>query len=407
MSVFHYNAYNSSGKEVTGSIEARNSKEAMERLKGDGLFPKELTSTSAAERRSFSIASLRKKKTRIRPIELASVTRQLSTLLSSGSTLYDALAILIEEIDNKGFTDTLTKVKEDVSAGSTLAGALSAHPLIFPEMYIRMVEAGEESGTLDSVLLRLSELMEVRAAISEQVKTAFMYPIVVTTVCFAVLGFLLIYVIPKITRVFEDSEAAMPFVTEVLLFVAAALRNFWPVLLIAGFAAYLAYRPLMRRPGFKAASDRVLLKLPYIGALLKVYYAASLSRTLGSLLSTGVPILMALDMTAKVLNQAVYSDILAKAGKQVTEGAALSGALRGNSMIPNLLVHMISIGERSGKLDELLLKAADSYEKDFERSITRALSMLEPALIVFMGGIVGFIVLAILLPIFELNQLIK
>ncbi len=406
MSVFRYNAYNASGKEVAGSIEARSSKEAMERLKGDGLFPKEITSASGSARRTFSVSSLRRKK-KIGPVELASATRQLSTLLSSGATLFDALAILIEEIENKSFTDTLTTVKEDVSAGSTLAGALAAHPLVFPEMYVRMVEAGEESGTLDSVLLRLSELMEVRAAISEQVRTAFMYPIVVTTVCFAVLGFLLVYVIPKITRVFENSEAALPLVTEVLLFVAAALKNFWPVFLIIAFAAYFAYRPLMRKPAFKAAVDRTLLRLPYMGGLLRVYYAASLSRTLGSLLSTGVPILRALDMTAKVLNQNVYNGILAKSEKQVTEGAALSNSLRGTGQIPDLLVHMISIGERSGKLDELLIKAADAYEKDFERSITRALSMLEPALIVFMGGIVGFIVLAILLPIFELNQLIK
>ncbi len=406
MSLFRYNAYNSSGKEVAGSIEARNSKEAMERLKGDGLFPRELTSASETERRSFSISSLKRKK-KIRPIELASATRQLSTLLSSGATLFDALGILIEEIENKSFTSTLTTVKEEVSGGSTLAGALSAHPLIFPEMYIRMVEAGEESGTLDSVLLRLAELMEVRASISEQVRTAFMYPIVVTTVCFGVLGFLLVYVIPRITKVFENSEAALPFVTEVLLFVAAGLRNFWPVFLIIAFAAYFAYRPLMRRPGFKASVDRILLKLPYMGGLLRVYYAASLSRTLGSLLSTGVPILRALDMTGKVLNQKVYDGILKRAEKQVTEGAALSSALRGTGQIPDLLVHMISIGERSGKLDELLLKAADAYEKDFERSITRALSMLEPALILFMGGVVGFIVLAILLPIFELNQLIR
>ena len=404
MSKFHYSAYNASGKEVAGSLEARSHKDAKEQLKGEGLFAKELTLAAAAKKRRRSIFSRTRK---VGTAELSSATRQLSTLLGSGATLYDSLNILIAEIQSDTFIATLTKVKDEVSAGRTLAGALSEHPIIFPEMYIRMVEAGEESGTLDSVLVRLADFMEVRARISEQVKTALLYPAVVTTVSFGVLGFLLVYVVPKITRIFEDSDVSLPLVTVVLLFVAWGVRTFWPALLVIAGLAFFGYKPALRRPGVKSFVDRSLLKLPYISGVLTTFYSAGLSRTLGSLLSTGVPILRALEMTKNVLNHTVYDVIFEKAEREVTEGAPLSATFKGTKVVPDLMVHMIAIGERSGKLDELLLKAADSYEKEFERSITRALAMLEPALIVFMGGIVGFIVLAILLPIFELNQLIK
>ncbi|MEE8575286.1 MAG: type II secretion system F family protein, partial [Thermodesulfobacteriota bacterium] len=214
------------------------------------------------------------------------------------------------------------------------------------------------------------------------------------------------FVIPKITRIFEDSEAALPFVTVVLLFVVNTLRGYWPFMLIATALIIFGVRYYKRTPAGKRVYDTILLRLPYFGKLLKTFYAATFARTLSSLLESGVPILKALNMTSKVLNNSLFDDLIRKSIREITEGGSLSMSFKGTTLFPSLFVHMVSIGEKSGELDGLLLKAADTYEGDFERSITRALAIIEPVLIITMGIVVGFIVLAILLPIFQLNDLV-
>ena len=212
MSLYTYNAYDASGKAVSGKVEAADQAEARRRLKQDGLYAKELRAEVAASARKSRFARPAR---RVKTIELSTATRQLSTLLSSGAPLLEAMDMLIEETRSESFTKVLKRVREEVTGGSSLANALSADGRVFPEMYIRMVEAGEESGTLDAVLMRLADYLEARSRILERVRTAFLYPAVVTTVLIAVLGFLLAYVVPSITRIFEDSDAALPFVTVV------------------------------------------------------------------------------------------------------------------------------------------------------------------------------------------------
>ncbi len=402
MSLYTYNAYDVSGKEVSGKVEAADLAEARKRLKQDGLYAKEVRAEAASVVKSRFARPSRGVST----IDLSTATRQLSTLLSSGAPLLEAMDMLIEETRSESFTKVLKVVREEVTGGSSLASALAVHARVFPEMYVRMVEAGEESGTLDAVLMRLADYLEARARILERVRTAFLYPAVVTTVLIAVLGFLLAYVVPSITRIFEDSDAALPFVTTVVLAVSSVVSAYWPAILISIVLGIYAVIKFRRYPSFKARFDKIILKIPVVGPVLKLYYNATLSRTLGSLLHSGVPILKALDMTGGVLDHTVYEEIFTNARKDVTEGAPLSATFREATILPGLLVHMTAIGERSGKLDQMLLKAGETYENDFERAVTRALAFMEPALIVILGVVVGFVVLAILLPIFDLNQLL-
>ena len=402
MPIFQYKAYNDTGKEVSGEVEAASNKDAFQILKRDGLYPKELSSLKSERFVFFNLLH--------RPVsltKLATTTAQLSTLLASGATLYDALSILINEEENKVLRDVIIRVKERIAEGSSLCVALGDYPEIFPEIYRRMIEAGEASGTLDKVLARLADYLETRASVQRQVRTALLYPLLMTIVGFGVLSFLFVFVIPKITGIFEDTKQALPLITIILLRIVNLFRNYWPLMLIFMGGGIWGARKFIAKPTGKAFLDRALLRLPWIGRTLTKFYIASLASTLGSLMESGVPILKALDLSKKALGHAVFDTVLNKAVTDITEGVSLSESLKGSNIIPGLLTHMIAIGERSGKLEDLLLRVASTYEKDFETAVTRAISLLEPLLILTMGFVVGFIVLAILLPIFELNQGIR
>ena len=341
-------------------------------------------------------------------MDIVAATSQLSVLLDSGVPLYDALLIIINEEENRDLRERLINIKDRIGEGSSFTKALETHLNVFPEIYQRMVEAGETSGTLNTVLLRLADYLESKSKIYEKIKTAILYPALMTIVGILVLSFLFLFVIPKITRIFEDTGQTLPLITILLLKAVDLFRNYWVIILIGLLSSSWGFKKLEQFKRFKENKDILILKLPYIGKIVTKFYAANLSRTLGSLLYSGVPMLKALNMTQKVLaNHTIFKQVLNKAIKDVTEGRSLSGSLKDATIIPGILTQMIAIGERSGRLENILLKAADTYEKDFERSVNRALAMLEPMLILIMGIVVGFIVLAILLPIFELNQITR
>ena len=402
MPIFQYKAYNDTGKEVSGEVEAASNKDAFQILKREGLYPKELSSLKSERFVFFN--PLRR---HVPLTKLAITTAQLSTLLASGATLYDTLSILINEEENRVLRDVVIRVKERIAEGSSLCVALDDYPEIFPEIYRRMIEAGEASGTLDKVLARLAEYLETRASVQRQVRTALLYPLLMTIVGFGILSFLFVFVIPKITGIFEDTKQTLPLITIILLRIVNLFRNYWPLMLIFMGGGIWGARKFIAKPTGKAFLDRALLRLPWIGGTLTKFYIASLASTLGSLMESGVPILKALDLSKKALGHAAFDTVLNKAITDITEGVSLSESFKGSNIVPGFLTHMIAIGERSGKLEDLLLRVASTYEKDFETAVTRAISLLEPLLILTMGFVVGFIVLAILLPIFELNQGIR
>jgi general secretion pathway protein F len=391
MPIFQYRGYRSDGSEVAGTLEADSLKDAVSRLKESGLYPKNVE--EAIYRRTVGFFH------RHDVSLLPSVTRQLSTLLSSGVTLMDALSSISEE--NKGFWgNMLVNIKERVAAGSSFSKALEDYEKVFPEFYVNMVAAGEASGNLDDVLSRLSDFLEAQATLRSKVRTSMVYPIFMICVGFVVLSFLFTFVIPKITKIFKDTESALPFITIVLITISDIFQNYWWLLLGIISAGVFGFRRL--RKTNRLFIDRLVLRLP--GNILQSLYFGRFTRTFSSLLGGGLPVLRALELAARSIGNKILETKVIDAGKRVAEGARLSASLEG---FPPVLLQLIATGERSGRLVEVLKNAADSYEEEFSRRVQKALSLLEPGVILIMGLIVGFIVLAVLLPIFQLNQLIK
>lgn len=391
MPIFQYRGYRTDGSEVAGTIEANSQKDAVLRLKESGLYPKDVKEAAYKGRRglfSRSDVSL-----------LPSTTRQLSTLLSSGVTLMEALTSISEE--NKGFwKNMLVNIKEGVAAGSSFSNALKEYDKIFPEFYINMVAAGEASGNLDKVLSRMADFLEAQENLKSKVRTSMIYPVFMVCVGFIVLSFLFTFVIPKITKIFKDTEAAIPFITVVLITISDIFQNYWWILagiLLGGIFGFKRLREKNR-----LFIDKFILCLP--GNIPQSLYFGRFTRTLSFLLEGGLPVLRALDLSAKSIGNKVLETKVEEAGKRVAEGARLAASLEG---FPPVLLQLISTGERSGQMVGVLKNAADSYEEEFSRRVQKALSLLEPAMILCMGFIVGLIVLAVLLPIFQLNQLIK
>jgi len=391
MPIFQYKGYRTDGSEAAGSIEANSLKDAVLRLKDSGLYPKDVIEAAYKDSKGL----FRRPDISLLP----STTRQLSTLLSSGVPLMDALNSLSEE--NKGYwKNMLVNIKEKVAGGSSLSKALEEYGNIFPVFYVNMVAAGEASGNLDKVLSRMSGFLEAQENLKSKVRASMIYPVFMICVGFIVLSFLFTFVIPKITRIFKDTATALPFITVILITISDIFQRYWWLLiglLLGGITGFKRMREKKR-----VFIDKLILRLP--GNILQSLYYGRFARTLGFLLEGGLPVLRALELSAKSIGNQVLQMKVMEAGKHVAEGARLSASLEG---FPPVLLQLISTGERSGQLIEILKNAADSYEEEFSRRVQKALSLLEPAMVLFMGLIVGLIVLAVLLPIFQLNQLVK
>lgn len=391
MPIFQYKGYRSDGSEVTGTLEANNYNDAVLRLKDSGLYPKTVQEAIYKKRSAFF--------KRYDPSILPTTTRQLSTLLSSGVTLMDALSSIAEE--HKGYwQNILISVKERIAGGSSFSKALEMYEKIFPEFYRNIVAAGEASGNLDMVLRRLAEFLESQANLKSKVRMSMIYPTIMICIGFIVLSFLFTFVIPKITNIFKDTESALPFITIALITISNIFQNYWWIFIIILFGGIYGLKKLREKN--RVFLDRFMLYLP--GNILQTLYLTRFTRTLASLLEGGLPMLRSLELAAKAIGNKVLEKRVLDAEKRVAEGARLSASLEG---FPPVLLQLITTGERSGRLVEILKSAADSYEDEFSRKVQRALSYLEPGMILLMGLIVGFIVLAVLLPIFQLNQLIK
>ncbi|MBM4146091.1 MAG: type II secretion system protein GspF [Nitrospira sp.] len=391
MPIFQYKGYRTDGSEAAGSIEANSLKDAVLRLKDSGLYPRDVTEAAYKDSKGL----FRRPDISLLP----STTRQLSTLLSSGAPLMDALNSLSEE--NKGYwKNMLVNIKEKVAGGSSLSKALEEYGNIFPVFYVNMVAAGEASGNLDKVLSRMSGFLEAQENLKSKVRASMIYPVFMICVGFIVLSFLFTFVIPKITRIFKDTATALPFITVILITISDIFQRYWWLLIGLLLGGITGFRRMREKK--RVFLDKLILRLP--GNILQSLYYGRFARTLGFLLEGGLPVLRALELSAKSIgNQALEMKVM-EAGKHVAEGARLSASLEG---FPPVLLQLISTGERSGQLIEILKNAADSYEEEFSRRVQKALSLLEPAMVLFMGLIVGLIVLAVLLPIFQLNQLVK
>jgi general secretion pathway protein F len=313
---------------------------------------------------------------------------------------------LIEQMENARLKRVLAHVRQQVREGRSLADAFQPHPRIFSSIYVNMVRAGEESGTLEIVLARLADYMESQARLLRTVQAALTYPLVMIVVSVVILMFLLAYVVPQVTHIFTETGRALPVATQLLLAVSSFVASYWWGVLLLGASGTLLIARLVRTPSGRAWWDRMLLRLPWVGRTIQRVSIARLSRTLSTLLASGVPILTALGIVSQLLKNSQLRRAVEEARASVQEGESLAAPLRRSGLFPALLTQMVAVGERSGELESMLARAADAYDEEVSAGLTRLTSLLEPLTILVMGGVILFIVLAILLPIFDLNQLV-
>jgi general secretion pathway protein F len=413
MPVYAYRGLSQQGRSVSGIIDADNAKGARLKLRRTGVFPTELTEeqrSAGAKTSTFSSLNninIGQYFERVKPEDLALTTRQLSTLVGAGLPLVDCLSALIEQVEISRLKKILSHVREQVTEGGTLADALGRHPRVFSDLYVSMVRAGEASGALDVVLQRLADYTESYARLRTKVQSALTYPAFMFCASSAILFFLLSYVVPTVTKMFTETQANLPFITEILLAVSGFTQDYWWLFVTVIVFAVVAVRLSLRTPAGRLRYDRYILAVPYFGKFLKKVALARFSRTLSTLLTSGIGLLQSLDIVKNVVSNTVLSAAIEDARNSIREGQSIAPPLKKSGLFPSMLIHMIAVGERSGELEQMLSKAADAYDNEVDASIAALTSIMEPVMILFMGGVVGFIVLAILLPIFQLNELVQ
>lgn len=402
MPAFEYQALDTSGRTVKGVVEGDAERQVRTLLRDQGLMPLQVDAVAATGAARLGLAPRRMSGT-----DLALLTRQFATLAHAGLTIEECLNALIEQTESAGTRRILAAVRARVLEGQSLAKGLAGFPQAFPDIYCALIDAGEQSGHLGEVLERLAEYTENRMALRQKVALAFIYPALVTIVAVLVVGLLLIYVVPQVTRVFANTGQALPLVTRALIGISDVVRAgsyFWIVGLAA---AIVGARQAMRRPDLRRRWHAMLLRLPMVGRLVRGIDAARFANTLGILTSSGIPLLNALQYAVRVVTNLPMRDAVESALRQVREGAGLARALGQTKLFPPMVVHLIASGEASGQLDTMLRRAADTQTRELESWVKALTALLEPVMILVMGLIVLFIVVAILLPIFEMNQMIK
>ncbi len=405
MSGYRYEALAPDGKVRKGVLESDSPRQARARLREQGMLPVEvapIAGDEASGARGFALW-----RGRLGAAALATLTRQLATLLAAGLTVEQALNAVIEQSETESERQLLAAVRGDVLGGQSLAWSLAHHPVAFPEVYLTLVDAGERSGKLADVLARLAEYTEEREQLRGKVLLAFVYPILVTIVAVTVVTGLLVYVVPQVVQVFQNTNQALPLLTRALIGLSGFLRGYGGFIVIALAAAAVGARAALAVPAVRERWQRRLLRMPIAGPLHRDLNSARLAATLAILVGSRVPLLTALRAGAGAVSSLPMRRALDEAAARVQEGSGLARALGASKLFPPLLVHMIASGEASGRLGELLERAAVQQARSLERRIAAFVALLEPLLILAMGGLVLIIVLAILLPIFELNQIVR
>jgi general secretion pathway protein F len=401
MEAFQYQALDATGRKVSGVVQADTARQARTQLRAQGLLPSMVNAVHARERAGRGWAR------GISPAELSLVTRQLATLLGSGLTMEQALNALIEAATEPATREVLTGVKTEVTAGLSLAGALGAYEKSFPDFYRALVHGGEESGALPTVLQHLADYLDSRQALKQKTGLALLYPVLVTIVALAIVTGLLVYVVPQVVQVFQQSRQSLPLLTRALIALSDFLRATWPYLVATVIGVAVAARYTLRREAPRRRWHAFLLRLPWLGTLIRGVNTSRFASTLAILVGGGVPLLSALASGARVMTNLVLREAVEGAIGRVREGASLARALGETRAFPPLLIHLVASGEVSGKLEQMLERAAHLETQALERRLAVFLTLLEPVMILVMGGIVLMIVLAILLPIIEINQLVS
>lgn len=405
MAVFEYVAINSSGKKVKGVIDAENSRSARAQLQAKGLFANSLKESGKESGKSGWNPNIELGKKKVDSTQLAVLTRQLSTLVSAGMPIVDSLNALGDQVENARLKGVVAEVCTDVREGTALAKGMAKHPKVFPKLYTNMVSSGETSGKLDIVLSRLADLYEGQASLQRKVISAITYPVLMLILCLLAIVILLAFVVPKITAIFVEKGATLPLPTRIVMGLSEFVVSWWWVLLVLVGLAVVGYQKYASSENGRRNIDRLKLKTPLLGPVLLKVATSRFSRNLGTMLSSGVELLSALGISRNIVGNVVIEEAIDNAIEGVREGKSLSAELKSSNTFPIILIHMLGIGEKTGNLEPMLLRAADNYESEVESVLTRLTSILEPIMIIFIAAIVCGILFAVMLPMLQMSSL--
>ena len=403
MGAFEYVALDKAGKESKGLLEGDTAKQVRQQLRDKHLLPVQVTEIAKKESKRQESFSVRRGLT---PSELSLLTRQLATLSQAGLPLEEALLAVSQQNENPRAQSILLGVRSKVMEGHTLADGLADFPQAFPELYRATVSAGEQSGHLDAVLDRLADFTESRQMLQQQVRNALIYPIALVVTAVAIISFMLAYVVPKVVSIFENYGQELPILTRIMIASSDFIRSYWIALILGTIAVVWGIRRLLQKEGPRRRFHKVLLKLPIIGTVTRGLNTARFTQTLSILAGSSVPILEALRIASQVVVNIPMREAVEEASLRIREGAMISKSLAASKLFPPMTTHLISSGEASGRLEEMLVRAAQNQEREVDGLISTMLGIMQPLLVIFMAGVVLLIVLAILLPIFEINNLI-
>jgi general secretion pathway protein F len=403
MPVFEYKGLSQAGKNVRGTVDADNVRNARMRLKKDGIYVVDLRDRTKAQ------ASATKKKASsakgVSVDELSMMTRQLATLLRANIPLVESLAAVSDQVENQTLKDATADIKNMVNEGSSFYKGLAKYPKIFTKIFVTMCEAGEMSGTLDVILIRLAEFTESQSELTAKIKSAMLYPIIMVVFTMIMLSVLFIFVIPQMTEIFEGSGLQLPWYTQAVIGVSGIMVNYWYLILGGGIASFVAFRAWKSSPSGAQQWDAISLRLPIVGKLARMVAVARFTRTLSTLLKGGVPMLNAMDIVSNVVDNAVLAEAIEQARNNIREGESIAGPLKRSNQFPPIVIHMINIGEKTGELENMLTQVSDSYDFQVKTQVQGLTSLLEPVMIIVMGLVIGVIVLSIMVPMFQMANM--
>lgn len=405
MAVFEYRGILAgTGKPVKGVRDAENAKALRAALRKDGILLTVATEGKVAEAKAKKNLQIFEFLGRPSTSDVAVLTRQLATLIGAGIPLFESLSALVEQVENEQLKRALTQVREQVREGTAFAKALEAHPKIFPALYVNMVRAGEASGMLQQVLERLTQFMESQAKLQGKVTSAMAYPVLMAIIGTTLVSVLMVAVVPNVTTIFASMDQALPWYTALLIATSDFLAGYWWLLLTVLAAAIYVFRRWKRTQKGKLRWDNFVLRVPVFGKVVLMLSIARFSRTLATLLSSGVALLTAMDIVANVLGNAALEKVVYEAIGSIREGQSIAEPLKRSGKFPPIVTHMITIGEKSGQLEGMLESVSNAYDNEVENRVQILTSLLEPLIIVMMGGVVGFIAVSILMPLIQMSS---
>ena len=422
MAVFSYKGFDARGKAVSGVKDADNMRALRANLRRDGIILSDAKETALRTKQAIETASIGliafinpvtamrvwQERETADKIQVAGLTRQLGTLIKAGVPLAESLGALVDQIERPGLKRVLADIKTQVNEGSSLGDAMGRHPKIFEDLYVNMIRAGEVSGNLDAVLFRLAEFLDAQNRLKQKIISALFYPIVMTLVGAVIMGILMTSVVPKVTTIFADTGRALPWNTELLITVSDVLSS-WKGLVLAAFivGAVIFFQRWKKTPVGRGKVDRWMLKLPIVGDLIRQIAITRFAKTLSTMLGSGVPLLRALDIVKAILGNTVLTKVVEDAKESIKEGESIAAPLRRSGEFPPIVTHMIAVGERSGQLEQMLENVALAYDQEIDAKMGRLTTLLEPLMILLMGGSVAFVVFSILSPIMEMNEFVS